>query len=143
MSLENSFSGTDSVINKTLFTISGADISLFSVGLFLVVIIGTVFLSKAIQRTLSKTLRKRFLNREGTLAALLRLLHYLILITGIFIGLQLIGINLSALFAAGAVFLRHLLKFRINNQRGDYRLGEGVHKLCQKNPRRGSYRKSD
>ena len=104
MSLENSFSGTDSVINKTLFTISGADISLFSIGLFLVVIIGTVFLSKTVQRTLSKTLRKRFLNREGTLAALLRLLHYLIVITGIFIGLQLIGINLSALFAAGAVF---------------------------------------
>jgi small-conductance mechanosensitive channel len=104
VSLENSFSGTDSVINKTLFTISGADISLFSIGLFLVVIIGTVFLSKTVQRTLSKTLRKRFLNREGTLAALLRLLHYLIVITGIFIGLQLIGINLSALFAAGAVF---------------------------------------
>jgi small-conductance mechanosensitive channel len=104
VSSENSFSSTDSLINKTLFTISGKEVSLFWIGLFLVVIICTVLVSKAVQRTLSKTLQKRFLNREGTLAALLRLLHYLVLIAGFFIGLQLIGINLSALFADGAVF---------------------------------------
>jgi len=103
VSSDNSFSST-SIINKTLFTSSGTEVSLFSTGLFLVVMIGTVLLSKAVQRTLSKTLQKRFLKREGTLAVLLRLLHYLILIAGFFIGLQLIGINLSALFAAGAVF---------------------------------------
>lgn len=94
----------DSMLNKTLFNLSGTEVSLFSIGLFLLVLIGTVLFSVIAQRTLNKTLRKRFSKREGTLAALSRLLHYLIIIVGFSIGLQLIGINLSALFAAGAVF---------------------------------------
>lgn len=94
----------DGILNKTLFTLSGTEVSLFSIGLFLLVVICTILFSKIAQRTLTKTLRKRFLKREGTLAALSRLLHYLIIIVGFSIGLQIIGINLSALFAAGAVF---------------------------------------
>ncbi len=94
----------DSIFNKTLFTISGTEVSFFSIVLFFLVLIGTILFSKIAQRALNKTLRKRFLKREGTLAALLRLLHYLIIIVGFTIGLQIIGINLSALFAAGAIF---------------------------------------
>lgn len=51
-----------------------------------------------------KGLSHRFDIREGTLEALLRLMHYTIVLVGFGIGLQTIGINLSALFAAGAVF---------------------------------------
>lgn len=90
--------------NKTLFTISGTEVSLLSIGLFLLVLIGTILFSQIVQRGLNKTLKNRFSKREGTLAALLRLLHYLIILVGFSIGLQIIGINLSALFAAGAVF---------------------------------------
>jgi potassium efflux system protein len=94
----------DSIFNKTLFIISGTEVSLFSIGLFLLVLIGTILFSKTAQRGLNRTLQKRFAKREGTLAALLRLLHYLVILVGFSIGLQIIGINLSALFAAGAVF---------------------------------------
>jgi small-conductance mechanosensitive channel len=46
----------------------------------------------------------RFEKQEGTLAAILRLVHYSVIIIGFGIGLQTVGINISALFAAGAVF---------------------------------------
>ncbi len=65
METDNILSSLDKIMEKTLFTISGTEV---------------------------------------TLAALLRLMHYFILIVGFSIGLQIIGISLSALFAAGAVF---------------------------------------
>lgn len=91
-------------MGKSLFTISGTEVTLFSIALFLSVLLITVLLSASLQRGLKKTLHARFSKKEGTLAALLRLLHYFILIVGFSIGLQIIGISLSALFAAGAVF---------------------------------------
>jgi small-conductance mechanosensitive channel len=41
---------------------------------------------------------------EGTVGVVQRLIHYVILIVGIAVALQTIGINLNALFAAGALF---------------------------------------
>ena len=89
-------------MGKSLFTISGTEVTLFSIALFLSVLLITVLLSASLQRGLKKTLHARFSKKEGTLAALLRLLHYFILIVGFSIGLQIIGISLSALFAAAA-----------------------------------------
>jgi small-conductance mechanosensitive channel len=56
------------------------------------------------QRALKRALAHKFKKREGTLTALLRLIHYSVVIIGFGIGLQTVGINISALFAAGAVF---------------------------------------
>ena len=91
-------------MGKALFTISGTEVTLFSIALFLSILLITVLVSASLQRGLKKTLHARFSKKEGTLAALLRLMHYFILIVGFSIGLQIIGISLSALFAAGAVF---------------------------------------
>jgi len=91
-------------MDRSLFTISGTEVTLFSIALFLSVLLITVLLSVSLQRALKKTLQAKFSKKEGTLAALLRLMHYFILLVGFSIGLQIIGISLSALFAAGAVF---------------------------------------
>lgn len=104
METDNILSSIDRAMGKSLFTISGTEVTLFSIALFLSVLLITVLLSASLQRGLKKTLHARFSKKEGTLAALLRLLHYFILIVGFSIGLQIIGISLSALFAAGAVF---------------------------------------
>ena len=104
MNSENTFSVISKIASRPLFSLSGTEVTLFSIGLFLFILFITILFSLILQRGLKKVLLKRFLKREGTLAALLRLIHYFILIVGFSIGLQLVGINLSALFAAGAVF---------------------------------------
>jgi small-conductance mechanosensitive channel len=92
------------LIFKPLFTLSGTEVTLLSLVIFLVVIFFAAALSFVLQRALKRTLAQRFEKQEGTLAAILRLVHYSVIIIGFGIGLQTIGVNISALFAAGAVF---------------------------------------
>lgn len=102
--MNNFLSHLSNLFTKPLLTISGTEVTLFSVTIFLLIIICSIAISLVLQRGLKKALIHKFIKNEGTLAALLRLFHYSILIIGFGIGLQTIGINLSALFAAGAVF---------------------------------------
>jgi potassium efflux system protein len=92
------------LISKPLFKLSGTEVTLISLVIFLVVVAFAAALSFVLQRALKRTLAQRFEKQEGTLAAILRLVHYSVIIIGFGIGLQTIGINISALFAAGAVF---------------------------------------
>lgn len=89
---------------KPLFTLSGTEVTLLSLVIFFFVIAFSAALSFGLQRALKRALAHRFEKQRGTLAAILRLVHYSIVIIGFGIGLQTIGINISALFAAGAVF---------------------------------------
>jgi len=90
--------------SKPLFTLSGTEVTPLSVIIFFIVISFSVLLSFILQRALKRALLHRFKKQEGTLAAILRLIHYSVVIIGFGIGLQTVGINISALFAAGAVF---------------------------------------
>lgn len=91
-------------LTTPLFTISGTAVTLMTITIFMVIVIFSFILSFVLQRGLKKALAHNFVKREGTLAALLRLLHYSIVIIGLGVGVETIGINLSALFAAGAIF---------------------------------------
>jgi len=104
MDKDNISSLIGNAVDKSLFTISGTQVTLFSIALFLLILLITILFSVTLQRGLKRAFSTRFAKREGTLAALLRLMHYFILIVGFSIGLQIIGISLSGLFAAGAVF---------------------------------------
>ena len=85
-------------------TLSGTEVTLLSVIIFFVVVSFSIAVSIVLQRALKRSLAHRFEKQKGTLAAILRLVHYSVIIIGFGIGLQTIGINISALFAAGAVF---------------------------------------
>src|SRR5210317_537338 len=104
LNFDNFYDPLLEISSKPLFTLSGTDVTLFSIFIFILLIIVSVVLSFVLQRGLKKTLAHRFQKREGTLTALLRLIHYTVVIIGFGIALQTIGINISALFAAGAVF---------------------------------------
>ena len=104
MNIDNFFSHLARYFTKPLFSISGTEVTFFSITIFIVIIIVALGISFILQRGLKKALTHKFVKNEGTLAALLRLLHYFIIIIGFGIGLQMVGINISALFAAGAVF---------------------------------------
>ncbi|MDX1776940.1 MAG: mechanosensitive ion channel [Desulfobulbales bacterium] len=104
MSLENVIKQFAEIASKPLFKLSGTEVTVISIFIFFLIIIVSVTISMVLQSALRKTMGHKFQKREGTLAALLRLVHYTIVIIGFGIGLQTIGINISALFAAGAVF---------------------------------------
>jgi small-conductance mechanosensitive channel len=104
LEIEQFFRKLGEISSKPLFALSGTQVTLLSVCIFFLVIFFAVVLSFVLQRALKRTLSSRFKKREGTLAAILRLIHYTVVIIGFGIGLQTVGINISALFAAGAVF---------------------------------------
>lgn len=104
MQLDDILAKLAAVSRQHLFTIAGTTVTLFSILIFLLILLGALITSSLLQRALKKSLAHRFATKQGTLAAVLRLLHYTILLIGLGIALQTIGISLGALFAAGAVF---------------------------------------
>ena len=91
------------IVNFELFAIADTPVTVASIAAFvLVLIIGSV-LSRSAQRLVSAAARRRGLGDEGSVSAVNRLIHYAILLVAIAIAVQILGIRLSALFAAGAV----------------------------------------
>lgn len=87
-----------------LFDIAGTTITLATLVVFLLILVITWILSLVLQRGIVRGFRMRGVTHDGTLGVTRRLTHYLVVLVGIGVGLQTVGINLSALFAAGAVF---------------------------------------
>lgn len=87
-----------------LFEISGTPVTVATLITAGVVVVGAGIASWLVRRALRRLLRGREMADDGTIAAFLRLLHYSILAIGLCVALHTAGINLSALFAAGAIF---------------------------------------
>lgn len=85
-------------------TVGGQDVNVLGVILFIGIVLVTWAVSRLIRRALRGTLERRGVDDPGTMAAANRILHYFIMAIGLLTGLAQIGINLSALFAAGAIF---------------------------------------
>jgi small-conductance mechanosensitive channel len=92
------------LLDYPLFNLGGTPVTIATVVVFLVIVLMTFIVSHLIQKALTRALRARKVKDEGTIEVVRRLLHYGVLATGMAIGLQTIGINLAALFAAGAFF---------------------------------------
>ena len=92
-----------SALDYHLFTIAGTPISVATIITFALIVVATLVVSWLVQRALIRVFRGRGLRDEGSVGVARRLTHYLVLAIGLGVGLQTIGINLAALFAAGAV----------------------------------------
>ncbi|MFT5679387.1 MAG: small-conductance mechanosensitive channel [Myxococcota bacterium] len=94
------------LLNFSLFQIASTPISLTTIAIVAVVMLVTSWLSRIIQAGVRRTTMLRLGHKvnDATLKAIERLIHYLVLMLGLGVGLQTAGINLSALFTAGAVF---------------------------------------
>jgi len=84
--------------------IGGETINLFGLIIFFLAIIMTFWVSRLMRRAIETAFRLRGINDERTVGVIKRLTHYGVLLIGFGISLQIIGIDLQALFAAGAVF---------------------------------------
>jgi len=92
---------THSWLNQDLVRIGNTPISVSTLITLLLIVIGTLLSSKWLRRLTEHVLAKRNPAAAGTLGALI---HYAVLIIGFAITLSTAGINLTGLFAAGAIF---------------------------------------
>jgi small-conductance mechanosensitive channel len=90
-------------LNVSLFSISGTSVSLASILTVIIIILVSFWISRVLQRIVGRGLHRRGVRDAGTVSTTQRLLHYGVIVTGLGIAIQTIGVNLSALFAAGAV----------------------------------------
>ena len=93
-----------SFLNLQLFTIGDTPVTIATLVTGLVLVAGAYVLSLVLQAAMRRGLASRGLTVDGSAGVLARLLHYLLLLTGVAVALHTAGIELAALFAAGALF---------------------------------------
>lgn len=92
------------VMNFQIFEISGQAVTVMTIVVVGILIIITWWVSHFLQGAVDRAFRARGVTDRGTTAITQRLLHYSVMALGLTIAIQQVGINLSALFAAGAIF---------------------------------------
>jgi potassium efflux system protein len=102
--LSSLFDALQAAAQFELFEVSGTTVTGATLATMIIVLLVGVMLSRAVQATLGRVLRLRGHPIEGRWITLLRLIHYVIVGLSLGIALDTMGIRLSALFAAGAVF---------------------------------------
>ncbi len=75
-----------------------------SILVFIAIVTSTLLVSRLVQRATKRALARRGPADDATVTVTSRLVHYAIVVLGVGIGVQTIGVDLGALFAAGAFF---------------------------------------
>lgn len=92
------------ILHVELLAVGNFKLTLAALLLFLVMSVLTYRLSSLVQRAIEKAMVARGTDDVGSIAVARRLAHYVVLLVGFGVALQSVGFDLSALFAAGAVF---------------------------------------
>ncbi len=87
-----------------LFEISGTPVTVATLAVFVIVLVATLVIARVLQRLFVRAFTARGQQNEGSVAASARLIRYGVWVTGLAVAVHSVGINLTALFAAGAVF---------------------------------------
>ncbi|MCA9704884.1 MAG: mechanosensitive ion channel [Myxococcales bacterium] len=96
--------GFFTILDTKLVEVGGTTITLATAISAAIVIVFSAWLAGAVRRMVHRVFERRGLAREGTAGTLGGILYYLILVAGLGVALQTMGIDLAALFAAGAIF---------------------------------------
>lgn len=92
------------ILQLRLFTIAGTEVNVATIITFALVLVAAFVVSKAVTRSMRHYFSRSGVTDEGTIAVTTRLVHFIVLAIGFGIAVHMIGINLGALFAAGALF---------------------------------------
>jgi small-conductance mechanosensitive channel len=87
-----------------LFAVRTTEVTVGSLIIFLLVVLATYMLARLSRRGIQRFFEKKELRAQANSEILQRITQYLVMLAGIVAGLQVIGIDLSTLFAAGAIF---------------------------------------
>ena len=92
------------VLDARLLDLGGKPVTISTVGIVIAVVVVSFQISAIVQARINRQIAAHGVSQEGSVAVGARLAHYIIVLLGVMIGLQTAGIDLSALFAAGAFF---------------------------------------
>jgi len=98
------FGALQAALDIELFTIAGTVVTVATVLIILLVLAATLLFSRVVQGGIRRGFERRGVSDVGTIATTSRLTHYVIVALGFAIALDTVGVNLAALFAAGALF---------------------------------------
>ncbi len=101
---EGIWSEVAAFLRYQLFEVGETTVTPSKILIFLGIVAIAYLFSAIVQRGLMGALHKRRPESAARISGLVRLLHYFLVMIGFAIGLQSIGVDLSILFAAGAVF---------------------------------------
>ncbi|MDQ3031263.1 MAG: mechanosensitive ion channel [Myxococcota bacterium] len=103
-----SFSEIASLVRRflasDLFAIGGTKVTIATLLTSIAIIVATFVLSSVTRRIVKRAFARRGVQDQGTYAVVVRLVHYAFVALGLSVALQTAGIELGALFTAGAVF---------------------------------------
>jgi len=91
------------ILNWELFDLAGTPVTVGSVATAFIVFLVAILVSLVSRKVVGRALARRGLMRPGAMATLDRLIHYAFLVVGAAVALTTVGLDLSALFATGAV----------------------------------------
>lgn len=92
-----------SFLDTKLFAVGNTSVTVSTLLTVAVIVVATVLVSRTLRHALARLLR-RTRGSEAAVGTITSLVHYVVLLFGLGIALQTVGIDLSALFAAGALF---------------------------------------
>jgi len=92
------------VLHVELFEIGTTEVTVSTLLTSVLVLVLSFWLSRLIRRAMLRRVKESSVPERGSVAVTARLVHYTIVLVGIGIALSTLGIQLGALFAAGAVF---------------------------------------
>lgn len=103
--MEKTFiSSLKELMQTKLFDIAGTQINIITVITFFLILIAAWIGSLVVRRTLILYFGRKGIKDKGTITITARLIHFIIMAIGVGLAVRTIGINISALFAAGALF---------------------------------------
>lgn len=92
------------MINAELFALGGTRVTAMTLMVMFLIVTVTVVFSRLLRRGIKRLARHRKIQDESSVGAVSRLVHYLVLFVGFGVAFQTAGFDLTALFAASAVF---------------------------------------
>lgn len=91
-------------LNFELVRFAGAGVTPVGILTFFAVLAVSFQVSRVVQRGLGRAVRARGIDDEGSIGIAQRLSHYTVVTIGLMLALKVVGVEVSGLFAAGAVF---------------------------------------
>lgn len=104
MSLKERLEDLFAALDIPLLRLGQTEVTIATLASAGLVVLVAFWISWLLRKAFRKALQGRVPVDEGTVGVASRLLHYLIVITGVGVAVHTIGIDLTALFAAGALF---------------------------------------
>lgn len=92
------------ILSQPLFSVSDTVISVATILTVFCIIGATFWMSRLVRRAIELYFSRRGVTARGTIDAINRLAHYVVIFAGFGLALQTLGISFGGLFAAGAVF---------------------------------------